>query len=83
MINKQTRKLVRFLEQVLVCIKNQYLQHKQIKRKQMEKEIQRGKEIRENKGKKNHLSPTRRHQFLQPLQTSGGVLGKNDKKIKN
>ena len=28
------RKLIRFLEQVLVCIKNQYKQHKEIKERE-------------------------------------------------
>ena len=73
------RKLIRFLEQVLVCIKNQYKQHKEIKKMQMQKEIQRGREIR-----RTRLSPTRIH-LLQPLQTSGDQveINNNDRKIKN
>jgi hypothetical protein len=37
LIIKQMRKLIRYLIQILVCIKNQYLQHKQIKERERER----------------------------------------------
>ena len=85
LIIKQMRKLVRFLEQVLVCIKNQYLQHLEIKQMQMEKEMQRGKEIRRRT--QPHLQPVRKHhlllQLLQSLQTSDDQVEINRKKGRN